>query len=308
MAAGRPDILTQPQGFAGADGAFALRPDGRVRRGLAVFQVGPEGARIVDPGAHQPVRRHLSRAASARASIVRPRLVLATAAAIASTPLLVLAALVAGHAAAAGPALLAGLLVVVTAMLLAMLWARDQATMIEEVRRAADGLQASDIPIGLRPNTALMAEIERLIRVLSDRNAAASRQLHVEEAIAEALPDPLILLTADRSVLRANAAARAAFGADMQAVLRHPGLRSAIDRTLAQGVAAERRPDPAGSGAAGSACGRLYRRRAPPPAAAGVAPMWPPCCRTARGSGRWNACARISSPMPATSCARHWPA
>jgi branched-chain amino acid transport system substrate-binding protein len=45
----RPGMLTQPQGFAGADGLFALRPDGRVRRGLAVFEVGPSGAHIVDP-------------------------------------------------------------------------------------------------------------------------------------------------------------------------------------------------------------------------------------------------------------------
>ena len=167
---------------------------------------------------------------------MRPRVVLVTAAVIASTPLLVLAALVAGGAAAAGPALLAGVLVVTSAVLLAMLWLRDQTMMIEEVRRVADGMQATDVPMGLRSNIVLMAEIERLIRVLSDRTAAANRQLHVEEAIVETLPDPLILLTADRSVLRANAAAHAAFGTEMQAVLRHPGLRSAIDRTLARGM------------------------------------------------------------------------
>ena len=31
--------LTQPLGFAGVDGWFALMPDGQVRRGLAVFKV-----------------------------------------------------------------------------------------------------------------------------------------------------------------------------------------------------------------------------------------------------------------------------
>ncbi len=34
-----PAALTQPQGFAGVDGWFALLPDGQVRRGLAVFRV-----------------------------------------------------------------------------------------------------------------------------------------------------------------------------------------------------------------------------------------------------------------------------
>ena len=41
--------LTNPAGFGGADGVFALQPDGLVRRALAVFQVGPDGARMIRP-------------------------------------------------------------------------------------------------------------------------------------------------------------------------------------------------------------------------------------------------------------------
>ena len=41
------DALTAPRGFAGADGWFVLQPDGRVRRGLAVFAVGRGGAREI---------------------------------------------------------------------------------------------------------------------------------------------------------------------------------------------------------------------------------------------------------------------
>ncbi len=41
--------LTNPSGFAGADGVLVLDPDGNVRRGLAVFQVGAGGAQIVQP-------------------------------------------------------------------------------------------------------------------------------------------------------------------------------------------------------------------------------------------------------------------
>ena len=43
--------LTRPQGFAGVDGVFALTPDGRVRRSLAIFEIGADGAHIVIPAA-----------------------------------------------------------------------------------------------------------------------------------------------------------------------------------------------------------------------------------------------------------------
>ena len=41
--------LTRPEGYAGADGVFALLPDGHVRRGLAIFQIDRGGAHIVQP-------------------------------------------------------------------------------------------------------------------------------------------------------------------------------------------------------------------------------------------------------------------
>jgi len=42
--------LTNPSGFSGADGLLALRPDGHVVRGLAVFVIGPGGeATVLDP-------------------------------------------------------------------------------------------------------------------------------------------------------------------------------------------------------------------------------------------------------------------
>jgi branched-chain amino acid transport system substrate-binding protein len=39
--------LTDPAGFAGADGLMALQPDGSVRRALAVFRATPAGGQIV---------------------------------------------------------------------------------------------------------------------------------------------------------------------------------------------------------------------------------------------------------------------
>ncbi len=41
--------LTSQAGFAGVDGWLRLLPDGRVERGLAVFQVAGEGGRIISP-------------------------------------------------------------------------------------------------------------------------------------------------------------------------------------------------------------------------------------------------------------------
>ncbi len=41
--------LTAPEGFYGASGAFRFRRDGSVERKLAVFEIAPEGPRILDP-------------------------------------------------------------------------------------------------------------------------------------------------------------------------------------------------------------------------------------------------------------------
>jgi len=41
--------LTQPQGFAGIDGIFRLRPDGTPERGLAILEVQRDGFKVIDP-------------------------------------------------------------------------------------------------------------------------------------------------------------------------------------------------------------------------------------------------------------------
>ena len=40
--------LTNPNGFAGLDGVFRLRPQGTVERGLAVLEVAPDSARVIE--------------------------------------------------------------------------------------------------------------------------------------------------------------------------------------------------------------------------------------------------------------------
>ena len=76
--------------------------------------------------------------------------------------------------------------------------------------------------------TTLAATLVRLTRDTTMRLAAADTALRASETIIERLPDPLILLDADHAVLRSNPAARSALGTDMAAMLRHPGLRTAI--------------------------------------------------------------------------------
>jgi branched-chain amino acid transport system substrate-binding protein len=48
-------ILTQPGGFVGTDGWFALQPDGQVRRGLAVFRIERAGPELIDPAQQSAV-------------------------------------------------------------------------------------------------------------------------------------------------------------------------------------------------------------------------------------------------------------
>ena len=43
------EALTHPDGFAGVDGIFRFTPDGRIERGLAVMEIHPGGAAVVDP-------------------------------------------------------------------------------------------------------------------------------------------------------------------------------------------------------------------------------------------------------------------
>ncbi|MGC8523337.1 MAG: ATP-binding protein [Acidibrevibacterium sp.] len=80
----------------------------------------------------------------------------------------------------------------------------------------------------------LADDIERLARGRSEQAATRARLAQAGALIVERLPDPLIVLGADRSVRQANGAARAAFGEDIAAVLRHPTLRAAIDRAYTE--------------------------------------------------------------------------
>jgi two-component system phosphate regulon sensor histidine kinase PhoR len=162
---------------------------------------------------------------------------LALAAALAAMPVLALAVMAGAGWAALIPALVAIMLTLLVALAVASLWMHDIGVLTEAVRGLASDVPA---PAAGRPALALLEEptraVESLARRVATSGALVDRLQRADAAIVERLPDPLIVLAADRSLLRANAAARVAFGTDIGAVLRHPGLHGAIERAFAEGT------------------------------------------------------------------------
>ncbi len=171
---------------------------------------------------------------------MRTGVLLGAAGAIAATPAAALLLLLATGAAETGPVLLALAATLLAASGLGALFARDLSLLAETLRHAAQenamALSHAAAAPRIAPVERIGLGIERLARSLAARAAEVGRLLRANEAIVENLPDPLLVLGPDRKPRRTNAAARAAFGADMPAVLRHPGMRAAIDRAFDTGA------------------------------------------------------------------------
>jgi two-component system, OmpR family, phosphate regulon sensor histidine kinase PhoR len=170
--------------------------------------------------------------------------VLGAAAVIAGVPVAALLLLALIGRAPVGPALLACAVTLLAALALALLWSRDLDVLAETLRQVG-----ADEPVGRSPGPTMREPVlpgmqrlgraaERLARRVAARTALVEQFRRADGTVVERLPDPIIVLAADRSVRRANSAARTAFGADMPAVLRHPDLRAAIDRAFASGSTA----------------------------------------------------------------------
>jgi len=154
---------------------------------------------------------------------------------IAAVPLCALLSLAGWGFLPAVPALVAMAAVVLAAFGVAFMWTSDLQRLADLLHRAGTGDRSGGAgPRSLPPE--VMGEVQLISEALGARAALVDRLLRAEEGILERLPDPLIVLGADRGVRRTNAAARLAFGDDVQAVLRHPQLRAAIDRALAPGA------------------------------------------------------------------------
>lgn len=124
-------------------------------------------------------------------------------------------------------------------------WYRDVLILGDWLRR----LEAPEATSPVRPpqpesaaGRRLAGIVDRLQRSWRTRERQLSRELQAADAIIEALTDPLLILDADRTVVRANDAAAALYGddwvgRDLADRLRHPDVLAAADGVLAGGAA-----------------------------------------------------------------------
>ncbi|MFN7305505.1 MAG: ATP-binding protein [Alphaproteobacteria bacterium] len=144
-----------------------------------------------------------------------------------------------------GPGLAALGVVVLASLALALGWRRRLAFLATTLRDAlAQGqgapARAEAAPL---PSVEDLADgIRRLARGMAEQGAQLERLRRADAAILENLPEPVLLLSGERAVLRANTAARdmlgpeaAGRGPDAAALLRHPALAVAMDEALAEG-------------------------------------------------------------------------
>ncbi|CAH0274611.1 ATP-binding protein [Roseomonas sp. CECT 9278] len=136
----------------------------------------------------------------------------------------------------------------------ARIWLGSLGRLARQIRAASGGDGMPDLSVApLLPSVQDVADgVTRLARSLAERGALVERLRRADAAIIEALPDPLLVLAADRSALRANRAAREMLGTregtdpragaatppDAAALLRHPALAEALDQALSSGAPA----------------------------------------------------------------------
>jgi two-component system phosphate regulon sensor histidine kinase PhoR len=165
--------------------------------------------------------------------------------AIGAVPLLVLGLLMLTRELRLVPGLAALAAILLASLALAWGWrarlglvAASLGDALAQVRAAPTRVEAAALP---SPED-LADGIRRLARGLAEQGALLERLRRADAAILENLPEPVLLLSAERAVLRANPAARAMLGPeaagqgpDSAALLRHPVLAAAMDDALTLG-------------------------------------------------------------------------
>ncbi len=174
-----------------------------------------------------------------------PGRLLRTAAVIGAVPLAVQAVLLWTGEVGWRVGLSASIAVAAMSGALAWFWLENLRRMTVALRAAAEDGTGFSAPF-VTPRLPAVEDVEealtRLARSLQSRAELVGRLRAADEAIVEALPDPLIVLAEDGAPLRANRAARAIFGlatpypagGDLGALLRHPAMAAALDRALAE--------------------------------------------------------------------------
>lgn len=138
-----------------------------------------------------------------------------------------------------GAAVLGSLLSLGAGLVLGGLWLASLERLRDALRRAAAGVEETGAPPPLPAAAEVAGEIGRLARTLQQRSAELGQLRRADAAILENLPDPLLLLSAEGRLVRANRAARALLGAsasdpgDASALLRHPALAEALEKVAA---------------------------------------------------------------------------
>jgi two-component system phosphate regulon sensor histidine kinase PhoR len=165
------------------------------------------------------------------------RLLLA-AATVAAPGLFVLGGLVAFRYLTPLPASIAGVVLVLFAVVIA--W-RHLAG-LDLLRRRIDRLATHDTDLKAEAPTLpeLSIALSRLARRWQEQRRQLAQASEAANRILEVLPDPLIVVDGDGQVIRANHAAEDAFqtrltGRDLAAGLRHPQLLNAVDSALNDG-------------------------------------------------------------------------
>jgi two-component system phosphate regulon sensor histidine kinase PhoR len=179
---------------------------------------------------------------------VNPASWLRATAVVAGVPAVALLLLLVAGALAPGPGLAALAATLAAGAGIAWLWLGALARLARQIRAAAGGDGVPDLTVArLLPSVQDVADgVTRLARSLEERGAMVERLRRADAAIIETLPDPLLVLSANGVPLRANRAARELLGpphadgapADAAALLRHPAIAEAVDRSLAEGRAA----------------------------------------------------------------------
>jgi len=164
---------------------------------------------------------------------------------IGAVPLLVLSLLMLTHEVRPLPGMAGCAAIMLASLAIAWGWRARLALLavslgeaLAQVRVAPARAEAAPLP----STNDLADGIRRLARGLAEQGALLERLRRADAAILENLPEPVLLLSAERAVLRANPAARAMLGPeaagqgpDSAALLRHPVLAAAMDDALTLG-------------------------------------------------------------------------
>lgn len=109
----------------------------------------------------------------------------------------------------------------------------------DALRRRVDSL-ASEVPDPGRPvpSDGLSRAFDRLVRVWQEQAGRLAAEASGQPRVIDMLPDPVLLIAADRRVTHANRAARELAGIDLRGYdlasgLRKPELLAAVDDVLA---------------------------------------------------------------------------